>query len=108
LEPIGVTPCNDGATGFRLLPRFASVLEVPITATDWRATTMWGNSGSIKPGDSVTGLGSVHVDLRLSSSASRYDLENLIALSERGCRVLSVLDRPPQPTSRVEVNGEPI
>ena len=70
-------------------------------------TTTWWNSGSVKRGDYATGLEALHVDLTIDSDGPRDELENLIAMSERACYVLSALDRPPQPTLSVEVNGEP-
>ncbi len=61
----------------------------------------------MKRGDYATGLEALHVDLAVESDAPREELENLITMSERACYVLSALDRPPEPTLTVEVNGEP-
>lgn len=71
-------------------------------------TTTWWNSGSVMKGDYATGLESLHTELRVESEAPPEDVAKLIAMAERGCYVLSALNKPPVPTRDIHLNGEPL
>jgi len=59
-------------------------------------------------GDYATGLESLHTELRVESEAPLEDVAKLISMAERGCYVLSALDKPPTPTRDIQLNGEPL
>ena len=83
-------------------------MKTPITSAECRVTTTWWNSGSVMRGDYATGLESLHTELRVESQSPTEDVAKLIAMAERGCYVLSALDKPPIPTRDIQLNGEPL
>lgn len=83
------------------------MMKIPVSAASCHLVTIWWNSGSILKGDYETGIESLHTDLMVESEAPEEDVARLIAMAERGCYVLSALDRPPTPTMDVTLNGEP-
>lgn len=82
------------------------MMKVPISGARCHLETIWWNSGSILKGDYETGIESMHTHLEVESDAPPEDVARLIAMAERGCYVLSALDRPPDPTMSISLNGE--
>jgi hypothetical protein len=82
-------------------------MKVPIAGASCRITTTWWNEGSVRRGDYRTGLESLHTELHVESDAPPGAVARLIEMSERGCYVLSSLDRPPKPTMEITLNGDP-
>lgn len=81
-------------------------MKIPITGASCRITTTWWNEGSVRRGDYQTGLESLHTELHVESESPADDVARLIEMSERGCYVLSSLDRPPTPTMEITLNGD--
>lgn len=83
------------------------MMKIPVTAASCHLKTVWWNSGSVLRGDYETGIESMYTHLEVESEAPPADVARLINMAERGCYVLSALDRPPTPTMDVTLNGEP-